>query len=503
MKRRYVVAGLILSVLAAACSDRPTRPIPLPPPLELGDPLPLPEDPRRQFDFWLGEWSVVNKRAHRNGSWTDVGNATARIQSVADGAAVIEQWDGTLDENPLIGFSLRAHDEASDRWAVWLNWTGEGPDGFSEMHGRRNGERMELFPPDDDSRLRYSFAEARTGSCQWEQATSKDGQTWITDWVMHFTRRAEPLALDANNAPIREVPESAAEFPQTRALDFLVGAWEGAAHAVAPDGRREEGAVRARVTPMIRGFALLQFVDTSWGDKNLAALGWDRSAEGWVALHVSNRAGGVRRMYADLEDRSVRFTALRAGLRESWSCPTEDTCSWRRETSDDGGATWVATVEAELSRSKSTAAWIDIRNARAPFADVLTGGQPTADQLAWTARNGYRTIVNLRAPDERGDIPGEAELVQGLGMKYIAIPMGSGDDLNAENASRLAEALKDAGALPAMVHCASGNRVGALFGLKAHLEDGLSAEAALDLARTAGISRMEPVLRQRLGLPSE
>ena len=66
-----------------------------------------------------------------------------------------------------------------------------------------------------------------------------------------------------------------------------------------------------------------------------------------------------------------------------------------------------------------------------------------------------------------------------------------------------ASSIPCASALPAIVHCASGNRVGALFGLKAHLQDGLPAEAALETAHAVGITRMEPTLRQRLGLPPE
>ena len=500
MKRLFWVAALAaMVILSPACGDGTSGPIPLPPALDLGDPVALSEEPERQFDFWLGEWDVVNRRA-RDGRWIDDGAARARVHGVVDGGAVLERWDGTLGGKPLFGFSLRAYDAALGRWVIWLNWTGTGPDGFSEMHGRRNGERMETFPPGDDQHLRFRFAEVRSESCQWEQATSSDGQTWFTDWVMHFTRREEPLALDAGNAPIIAPPESAAEFPQTRELDFLLGAWEGSATTIAEDGSSEQGAVRARVTSMIEGLGLLQFLDLQAGERNLAALGWDRGADGWVALRTDNRAGAITRMVGTLEPRGVRFIAPGSALRESWSCPADDACSWRRETSSDGGANWVTTVEARLTRSLSTAAWIDFPGARTPFERVLTGGQPTADQLAWAARNGYRTVVNLRAPGEDGELPGEAELVETLGMKYVAIPLAGAEELTTENASKLARALEDPDALPAIVHCGSGNRVGALFGLKARAIDGLSVEEALEVAHRAGVTRLAPAVRERLSL---
>ena len=49
-----------------------------------------------------------------------------------------------------------------------------------------------------------------------------------------------------------------------------------------------------------------------------------------------------------------------------------------------------------------------------------------------------------------------------------------------------------------MVHCASGNRVGALFALKAfHLEDA-DVESALASGREAGLTKLEETIRERL-----
>ena len=45
-------------------------------------------------------------------------------------------------------------------------------------------------------------------------------------------------------------------------------------------------------------------------------------------------------------------------------------------------------------------------------------------------------------------------------------------------------------ALPAMVHCASGNRVGAMLALKAAWIDGASPEEALQLGVDAGLTRL-------------
>ncbi len=140
---------------------------------------------------------------------------------------------------------------------------------------------------------------------------------------------------------------------------------------------------------------------------------------------------------------------------------------------------------------------IDIPNARRPSEGVLTGGQPTVEQLEAAAQAGFRTIVNLRTPGEQGSWD-EAPKAMELGLRYEAIPMAGADGLTAENARKLAEIVDDPEALPVMVHCASGNRVGGLFAMKALHVDGEDAEKALALGREAGLTRLEDAVRERL-----
>lgn len=138
-----------------------------------------------------------------------------------------------------------------------------------------------------------------------------------------------------------------------------------------------------------------------------------------------------------------------------------------------------------------------LRNGRRPFAGVLTGGQPTPEQLAELGALGYTTVVNLRQPDEPDST--DPELVASLGMRFVALPVAGAEDVNEDNARRLAELL-EATAPPVVVHCASGNRVGALFALKAYYVDGKSPEEALAIGRAAGVTRLESTVRAKLGL---
>jgi uncharacterized protein (TIGR01244 family) len=150
-----------------------------------------------------------------------------------------------------------------------------------------------------------------------------------------------------------------------------------------------------------------------------------------------------------------------------------------------------------MSESPQARIWLDIPNACTPADGLCTGGHPEPEQLREAQRRGVRTVINLRPASEPSGYD-EAALVTSLGMNYVNIPIAGPADLTRENAVRLAEALKTAGDGPTLVHCASGNRVGALFALKARYLDGLGIDESLMVGRGAGLTAMEPVVRQIL-----
>lgn len=142
---------------------------------------------------------------------------------------------------------------------------------------------------------------------------------------------------------------------------------------------------------------------------------------------------------------------------------------------------------------------LEIKNAKMPLPGVLTGGQPSEDEFAAAAAAGYKTIVNLRAEGEEGSWD-EATKAQELGVAYIHIPLSGGDDLTAENVERFAKVMDEASNYPMMVHCASGNRVGAMLALKAHQVDGMDAAEALQLGIDGGLTKLEGAVREKLGM---
>ncbi len=137
---------------------------------------------------------------------------------------------------------------------------------------------------------------------------------------------------------------------------------------------------------------------------------------------------------------------------------------------------------------------LDIPNFCTPSDGLCCGGLVGAAALRQAREQGLRRVINLCPESET---PDEAERVRQLGMDYVNIPISGPQDLNADKARALAEALADGA--PTLVHCASGNRVGALFALKAFHVDGKSPQQALEIGRAHGLTKLEPAVRALLG----
>ena len=143
---------------------------------------------------------------------------------------------------------------------------------------------------------------------------------------------------------------------------------------------------------------------------------------------------------------------------------------------------------------------LPIVNARIPMDGLLSGGQPTKEQIEAAARAGYRTVINMRGAKEPG-FEWEEELVKQLGMKYEHLPVTGKDSLTREKIEQidavLTAALEEG---PVMLHCASGNRIGAVMALRAAWVEEMDPEKALAYGRASGMTRTEGLTRELLGL---
>ncbi len=129
----------------------------------------------------------------------------------------------------------------------------------------------------------------------------------------------------------------------------------------------------------------------------------------------------------------------------------------------------------------------------------IGAGQPDEARLTEVVAVGAR-VISLRLEAE--DPFAEQELVEGLGGVFIRYPtQGSYYQEVAfrEGMYDLYDAQIEQGG-PVYLHCASSNRVGAAWALYHAERLGLPAEEALELGKAAGLSSLEPMVKELLGL---
>ena len=120
------------------------------------------------------------------------------------------------------------------------------------------------------------------------------------------------------------------------------------------------------------------------------------------------------------------------------------------------------------------------------LGDVYLAGQPSATDLGLYAEQGLRTVVSLRGENESIGYDERARAAE-LGLAYENLPYSKPEQLDDAFFARARELLGSA-PRPLLVHCASGNRVGALWIPWRVLDGGIELEAAVAEARAIGLS---------------
>lgn len=130
-----------------------------------------------------------------------------------------------------------------------------------------------------------------------------------------------------------------------------------------------------------------------------------------------------------------------------------------------------------------------------PAPNLLASGMPDQRGLQQAATYGVKRVINLCPANETP--PTEPDFIVSQGMDYQTVPIAGPGDLNRENVEKLA-ALLDDQSESTLIHCGSSNRVGAMLALKAFWVDGKSAEEALQFGLSAGLTKLEPLVKQIL-----
>ena len=111
--------------------------------------------------------------------------------------------------------------------------------------------------------------------------------------------------------------------------------------------------------------------------------------------------------------------------------------------------------------------------------------QLTLEQLKQIAQEDFKSVLNLRSPNETGFLSSEQQEAESLGLFYINIPV----NLEAINNDVITEVLKQINQLPKpiLVHCDSAIRAAALVLIYIDTQQGSTLEQACNKAKQLGL----------------
>lgn len=124
-------------------------------------------------------------------------------------------------------------------------------------------------------------------------------------------------------------------------------------------------------------------------------------------------------------------------------------------------------------------------------------GQPTPEAVARLPEAGISVLIDLRPDAETPGVDKKANATA-AGLTYHALPIASPADLTRENVAAFDRLLKDSAGKGVLMHCASGNRVGAMMALRARWIEGKSEEEALAIGKAAGMTSMADAVAEKL-----
>lgn len=137
-----------------------------------------------------------------------------------------------------------------------------------------------------------------------------------------------------------------------------------------------------------------------------------------------------------------------------------------------------------------------IADAVSPVPGVVSAGRLQPDDIARVREAGVRHVIDLTPDVETPDFD-EAAAVRAAGLAYSNLPLRGAVDLTRENVIAF-DALVRTAKRPVLVHCASGNRVGAMAALRAAWVEGKPADEAIEIGKAWGLKGLEAEVQRRI-----
>src|SRR5471032_622385 len=125
---------------------------------------------------------------------------------------------------------------------------------------------------------------------------------------------------------------------------------------------------------------------------------------------------------------------------------------------------------------------------------VACGGATTPEAVPELKKMGYASIINLRVPTETGaNVDAEAAAAKTAGINFFNIPF-NGASPDPAVADKFLATITAKGNEPAYIHCAAGNRAGAMWMIKHLVVDHWDTDKAYTEAAALGLT--SPALKQ-------
>jgi hypothetical protein len=154
--------------------------------------LELPTGDIHDFDFFIGDWSFTNRRLKKrwvgSNDW-ETFPASLRCESRMNGVVNIDE--GVFPTKGWSGMTLRVFHVEKRQWSLyWINSSrGEMA---TPVVGGFTGDRGVFYGDDTDEGrpivCRFLWTRLGPNAARWEQAFSRDGKEWETNWIIEHAR---------------------------------------------------------------------------------------------------------------------------------------------------------------------------------------------------------------------------------------------------------------------------------------------------------------------------
>jgi uncharacterized protein (TIGR01244 family) len=147
----------------------------------------------------------------------------------------------------------------------------------------------------------------------------------------------------------------------------------------------------------------------------------------------------------------------------------------------------VATLAAQTKKERA-----GIVNFTQVDAVVACGGATETAALDGLAKDGFKTVINLRlATEANANIEANAAHAKSVGLNYVHIPF-NGQQPDPKAVDQFLATIANKANQPVYIHCGSASRVGSMWLVKRVLQDGWTVDKATEEAKLIGL-RGEPL----------